>query len=333
MACCYEFEMKDLYSINSVKYSPPFATAPDTFWQLEYNPISTSNPDYCSFYLVSICKKKQNIDSKWNKCLPAKIYFKRSDGKIYREFDVLRMDSIVEGIDNFCRRISLHLVNVIGVKFNHTRFVENCTEPPFPSKPIPDNLILAWSSELNKPDKANVKLNVQGQTIYASSTILAKRSEYFQRIFEGEWAECKRDIDFPTVAEDLTPSSTKLPTLQPYKYEINITDFKYRTLYGIADKYLLTDLQDEIKSMLILKTNRKNAAEMLFKHAWKWEELKAIMMPYVVENFEEIRKTKGFKDIVKNKLDYSMYHELNTEILMSLYPAQDSDCDESISSI
>ncbi|CAG8468810.1 12640_t:CDS:2 [Acaulospora colombiana] len=292
--------------------------------------ISTVNPDYCSFYLVSICKK-QKIDSNWNRCLPAKLYFKRSDGRIYKEFDILKMESIVEGVDNFCKRVSLHIVNVIGVKFSSTRFVEDFIEPPFP-KPIPENLISAWSSELDRPDKANVKINVQGQTIYASSTILAKRSEYFQRIFEGEWAECNRDVDVPMMTDDLVsnpstspPSSfssnksevsvsrSPSPTLRRYKYEINITDFKYRTvlqmlnflytnqlpickdggddedgedqdiweLYSIADKYLLTDLQSEIKSNLTLKTDRKNAAEMLFKYAWRWKELKAIMMPYV----------------------------------------------------
>jgi hypothetical protein len=201
----------------------------------------------------------------------------------------------------------------------------------FGTKQVAENLVNAWSNELNKPDRGDVKIKVQGRIIYANSSILKMRSDYFETMFEGQWIECNNKKRCDDNNENR------------YKYEIEITDFNYETvftmlhflytdeadfvnyswdniwnLFSICDKYFVEELRYKIKIHIINQLNERNAAEMLFKYAWKWPDLKEIITNYNVQHFMKIRKTRGFKQIVASKSDYPMYHELLEEILLGL---------------
>ncbi|CAG8840436.1 14854_t:CDS:2, partial [Racocetra persica] len=78
----------------------------------------------------------------------------------------------------------------IGVWIDDTR-LEN-EKPKYhclPSKPWPKDIIDAWYEELNQPDISDVQFNLSETTIFARSSILTKRSEYFRKIIEGSWIE------------------------------------------------------------------------------------------------------------------------------------------------
>lgn len=102
------------------------------------------------------------------------------------------------GMAQFCKREFLTDSIVMGVRLRRTRLVDqfdrslNTTKKQHQLRSVPKNLEAAWSSEFKRVGSGDVKITVQGQTIYASSTILAKRSDYFQRMFQGTWAECNR---------------------------------------------------------------------------------------------------------------------------------------------
>src|SRR5260364_186740 len=150
----------------------------------------------------------------------------------------------------FCRRSRLTNNLIIGVRLKNTQlgndFFRNLSfHKPIPTKQIPKNLISAWKNEFQKPGSGDVKITVQGQTIFASSSILAKRSEYFQRMFNGSWLECNRSIneqhmieddtisndrrDSTDIEIDGTKSSSKMTINRQYQYSVDIPDFDYQT--------------------------------------------------------------------------------------------------------
>lgn len=128
-----------------------------------------------------------------------------------------------------------------------------------------------------------------------------------------------------------------------FEYNVEITDFNYSSvfqmlcflytdyvqlndniwdLYGIANKYLITELEEQIKGKILRGISLKTCAENLFRYAWRWSNLKDEFMKFVVQNFNAVRNTNEFKKIIENKDDYPMYHQLNTEILLSLVPEE-----------
>src|ERR1044072_8502816 len=110
---------------------------------------------------------------------------------------------------------------------------------PFGTKQVAENLVRAWSNELNKPDRGDVIFKVQDRVIYANSSILAMRSDYFETMFEGEWIECNNrnsnsnsnsnsnNYNNNSGSNDLTENEVDEDR---YKYEIEITDFNYETV-------------------------------------------------------------------------------------------------------
>jgi len=159
-------------------------------------------------------------------------------------------------------------------------------------------------------------------------------------MLDGPWAENSSNL---TSSDD--PSSISSTDNRKFQYNIEITDFNYSSvfqmllflytdqiqssyinndniweLYGIADKYLITELEHMIKARIFRGINIKTCAEKLFRYAWEWPVLKDEFMRYVVQNFSTVRNTNEFKMIIANKDDYPMFHQLNTEILLNFVP-------------
>ncbi|RIA89883.1 BTB/POZ protein [Glomus cerebriforme] len=277
---------------------------------------------------------KENEESKHfrDTFLPLKVVLKTPSGDIIHEVSTDDKIFVKTGFFLvFNRPRSLLLNNIIiNVQFNEVRFTKIPPKLSLGTKQVAENLVYAWSNELNKPDRGDVKFKVQDRVIYANSSILATRSDYFETMFEGEWIECNKQR-----------SSTNDVNENRYKYEIEITDFNYETvlamlhflytdeadfvnysldniwnLFSISDKYFVEDLRHKIKIHIISILNERNAAEMLFKYAWKWPDLKEMIKNFNIEHFVKIRKTRGFKQIVASKSEYPMYNELLEEILL-----------------
>ncbi|CAG8541085.1 9992_t:CDS:2 [Dentiscutata heterogama] len=263
-------------------------------------------------------------DPSRNNCLPARMYLKRPDGSIIKEmttssrfkFKAVKIRRL--RMAQFCRRSRLTDNLIIGVRLKSTQlgnhfFRTLSFHEPAPIKPIPVTLISAWKNEFQKPGSGDVKITVQGQTIFASSSILAKRSEYFQRMFNGSWLECNQSIaNEQHMIEDDTISSDR-------RVDINNCPNIWN-LYTIANKYLITDLEMEAKLKILEGMSINTAAESLFRNAWKWPDLKKRFLRYVVDNFSQIRNSHGYKNIVANRSKYPMFLELNSEILLAFVP-------------
>ncbi|CAG8702219.1 12379_t:CDS:2, partial [Dentiscutata heterogama] len=217
---------------------------------------------------------------------------------------------------------------IIGVRLKNTQlgnnFFRNLTfHKPIPIKQIPKNLISAWKNEFQKPESGDVKITVQGQTIFASSSILARRSEYFQSMFNGSWSEsiaCRQyrySIDIP----DFDYQTTLQMLIYLYTDQVDINNCpNVWNLYTIANKYLISGLEMEAKLKILEGMNIDNAVEGLFSNAWKWPDLKKRFLRYVVDNFLQIRNSQVYKDIVADRSKYPMFLELNSEILLTFVP-------------
>src|SRR2546429_5627293 len=81
---------------------------------------------------------------------------------------------------------------IIGVQLDRAEFSNQPFRKSFKSQSISQDLKSSWASELHNPNTADVKMIVEeNRFIYASSSLLAKRSTYFQTLFEGHWVEYK----------------------------------------------------------------------------------------------------------------------------------------------
>ncbi|RGB29491.1 BTB/POZ protein, partial [Rhizophagus diaphanus] len=301
----------------------------------------TSDPKNYQILLCTILNKDEESKHFTDTFLPLKVILKTPSGDIIHEVSTNDKIFVKSGLFLVYNRPRSTLLNniIINVQFSEARFTKIPPKTTFGTKQVAENLVNAWSNELNKPDRGDVKFKVQGRAIYANSSILAMRSDYFEAMFEGEWMECNKK---QRSQRSSTTNTKNEINENRYKYEIEITDFNYETviamlhflytdeadfinysldniwnLFSISDKYFVDDLRHRIKIHIINNLlNERNAAEMLFKYAWKWPDLKELIKNYNIQHFVKIRKTKGFRQIVASKSDYPMYHELLEELLL-----------------
>ncbi|CAG8730196.1 16419_t:CDS:2, partial [Cetraspora pellucida] len=343
---CFEFELDNIKNLKGVVYTPRFETLPDIFWQLRFEPTSSTDPEYCDVALLALRNSNEvdYFDPVRNHCLPAEIYLKTITGWVLRIDDTgpFKLDHIVACrlyINRFCKKSHITDKIIFGVKFQKIQLGIIRFNTPFPAKQIPQELISAWANELNSSSQNDVKFTIQGRSIVAKSCILSKRSEYFRRMFSGTWSECFRTKnlinnsinDLTSNLDDKCSISKKKESW--YRYKIEIIDFKYETffkmlqflysdsfvynsledlwdIYSVADKYLITDLLNRAKSELLLIMSYDNVADMYFGNAFKYPDLKKVMMDFIIENFGEVKKTDGWKAAFENKSKYTAYQEL-----------------------
>ncbi|CAG8582674.1 11117_t:CDS:2, partial [Racocetra fulgida] len=224
---------------------------------------------YCSVYLVAIPSHEEGgTTSTWTNraTYSADIYIKHPE-------------TFVE-----IKKATLDTTKFSAIKplreFDKTEFGTPDEKPRFPGngKPFPDDLVTAWADQLNKPEHADVEFRVQGQSIYANTTILTRRSEYFQRMFEGRWME---SITYNQSEEDQVTNTQPPPQQQVPTPEDEDTDMDSNILGGNST----------------------------FSHKRRrYDELRDHVMSYVVQNFQNVCKTSGFKNITLNSdSDYSDY--------------------------
>ncbi|CAG8603588.1 8285_t:CDS:2 [Ambispora leptoticha] len=204
----FEYALFEVSKLSGEVYSPPFATSDDMFWQLKFVPSYKEDPDYFSLFLCAIPNgEEEHLTTSWSRRsqVSATLYLRTP--LLYQSDTIVSspyVKSFTIGMDNFCSKWAGYGLNrfykksllpdefILGVDFDKTIFRPLAQAGPLPVIPIPDNLIKAWTSQLNKVETADVQFNVQGQIIYAHSSILSKRSEYFQKLFQQKWSEYQK---------------------------------------------------------------------------------------------------------------------------------------------
>ncbi|RHZ77197.1 hypothetical protein Glove_184g70 [Diversispora epigaea] len=204
--CSFEYQLSNVRQLEGKICSPHFETMPNISWQLGFVLESPNDPEYCAIYLHAICNTDEieEYDQLRNDCLPALLYIKRLDGTFIKQmitssrfqFKSVKIRRL--RMAQFCKREFLTDSIIMGVRLRRTTLLDqfdkslNIPKKSIQLRSVPRNLEVAWNNEFKRAGSGDVKITVQGQTIYASSTILAKRSDYFQRMFQGTWVECNR---------------------------------------------------------------------------------------------------------------------------------------------
>ncbi|CAG8587559.1 12145_t:CDS:2 [Ambispora leptoticha] len=312
----YEFLLANVSKMTRGVYSPPFGTHEDMFWQLEFTPSCKDDPEYCSVYLCAIANSEEkNSTEIWARRneISATLFLRPSDPltSIENTLNIRKNLSLDDysatfplwGFDCFCKRSVLPDEIILGVMFDKTEFTPWSMKTPFPTKPIPDPLIEAWSATLNKQETVDVQFNVKGTLIYASSTILSKRSEYFQKVFQEKWSESQKkapkqrqnsisgslhalSLNNNNSESNTSLQASKLPQAvssppNGYKFVVDVPDFDHATFLEML-RFLYTDqvlFDDKLES-------HKSALDLF-----------AIADKYLIADLRQRAKVKIFKDL------------------------------------
>ncbi|CAH1758247.1 17710_t:CDS:2 [Entrophospora sp. SA101] len=317
---CFEFLLSNVTKITNTVYSPPFGTSHDMFWQLEFIPNSSEEPNHCAAFLFAIPNHEEaNNPGTWSRrnTLNAKIYLKNARNQTFLKKQAVKMNSFSTklsgwGWEAFYIKANLPDHVLFGVEFERVEMGLVSQKWPLPNSPnqseiIPHDLLKAWESLLNNPITSDVQFDIQGQIIYANSFILSSRSKYFQLILQ----------------EMLRFLYTNNVTFVDKKDEKN-SHGSALELYRISDKYLIDDLRELAKAEIFKDLNVNDAAEFLFGTAWQYPELKEQAMKFFVNHFPNIRQTIGFKNILADPSSYPAFIDTFNEALAELFPVTGS---------
>ncbi|CAG8630390.1 9171_t:CDS:2, partial [Cetraspora pellucida] len=194
----YKISVDTLRSQKSY-YSPPFATSENMFWQLKFDLECQENLGYCSLWLVALANPQENVSTDiWSDrseysatCFMKNPYKEMNFGKL----ENYNIRSCLYGFAKFIERNKLPKEGevTIGVRFNKIIFSSERSTQIFPSPEFPPELIKVWKSECNKSTISDVQFNFpnhDNKCVYARSTILTERSEYFKAMLQrGVWNE------------------------------------------------------------------------------------------------------------------------------------------------
>ncbi|CAG8524923.1 4030_t:CDS:2 [Ambispora gerdemannii] len=355
-------------------WSPPFATSTNMYWQLNYEAENEAEPGHCALWLRAIPNYEESTsNTMWIERAKMKplLYFKsalnkKSHVNIYETFIEPEEYSLFSGRlgYNFTRAYLPPRI-ILGVTFTELRSQSDRADFPFPPKYLSGNAVNAWMHLLCDKETADVVFNTKGKKIYANTSILSARSEYFRGLFSREWAESTSSASFSS--NDKNDNSDACDSIVNYhskeicienskiKYVVDVTDFdsdvfmamlrflhttdvvlnRYTDstswsckIFAISDKYLISELRGMAKGQILYQLSIENAAEIFYEFAWKWNDLKEEVLKYVIEHFPKIRKTKGYKKICKPEAD-ARIGSLTIEIINALdFPSDTSSEDE-----
>ncbi|KAJ1557985.1 Leucine-zipper-like transcriptional regulator 1 [Nowakowskiella sp. JEL0078] len=176
---------------------------------------------------------------------------------------------------------------------------------------------LAFRSLLSNPDISDVQFKVDGKIIYAQKSVLSAVSDYFLTMFNSGLQESMTPtiIDIP----DFPYSAFHNLLLFLYTHELDtpssLADMGY--LYVIADKYEVPELGTRAKELLQENLTPDNVAGFLFNFACRFVLLRELVMSFLVENWNEVRKTDDFARWVGGKPG-DEYASVVAELLLKL---------------
>ncbi|KAG9304808.1 hypothetical protein G9A89_016838 [Geosiphon pyriformis] len=371
----FEFEV-----MNSSReyFSQTFSSAPNMFWQLTWAQDNMDDSGEWGVFLHAV-RNQEEMDSAgvWSERsnLQIVLYVTEisSNAKILEEtLDHVeysvgqtgwgRQLRILSNSNNFISYLflsatgfTLSLANIpkqvcVGVIFGQISAHGGKITPPLPRPLIPRDLITAWAESLGHEHCSDVRFSVRDQYIYSNSIILSQRSEYFRRLFEGNWRETT--LSLSAIVRKPKPLSPHKALVHPnsmsdsttnvhIKYPIEVPDFEYETFFAmlhflytneirfgqedsetsalkilaVSDKYLIHELRNRAKNRITSELNCENVSKLFFSEAWKWPDLKKVVFEYIIDNFEVVRRSDGFKRMRSECKDHMMANELLFELL------------------
>ncbi|CAG8541787.1 5128_t:CDS:2 [Paraglomus brasilianum] len=89
-------------------------------------------------------------------------------------------------------------------------------------------------------------------------------------------------------------------------------------IYTLADQYCITDLSELAKASILENLSPENVAEMLFGSGYLYPELKGPLLEYIIRNFNDVKKSEGFRHVLDHPEEYENYAEVIKEIFAGL---------------
>ncbi|CAG8452511.1 6774_t:CDS:2 [Paraglomus occultum] len=89
-------------------------------------------------------------------------------------------------------------------------------------------------------------------------------------------------------------------------------------IYTLADQYCISDLSELAKASILENLSPENVAEMLFGSGYLYPELKGPLLEYIIRNFNDVKKSEGFKHVLDHPEEYENYAEVIKEIFAGL---------------
>ncbi|CAG8614309.1 18771_t:CDS:2 [Rhizophagus irregularis] len=311
-------------------YTPPFATTQNMFWQLKFHPESKDHNEFCALWLVALPNpiEKYSPENWSDRSKYSVTYFMKNpcEKLNFGKLENYNARSPVWGFTKFCKKDRLPKEGeiTIGVRFNKVKYETEKIATPLPSQPFPQDLLKAWKLELDQPNISDVQFHFNDfndKILYARSSILVERSEYFRCMFQQDkWSESKFTTNSSTTKALITsPISSKScsSTISTKRSWNNLFDL-YSTMYRenistkVPKKYIVnvSDFHhDTFKTMLkFLYTNQVEFyPNSLYKRPI---DLFIIADKYLITELRDRSKSKILKDL---KPDGAVEMLFNTE--------------------
>ncbi|GBB94047.1 hypothetical protein RclHR1_02280020 [Rhizophagus clarus] len=330
----FEFSIPHtITSYDKVVYTSVFSTGDNIFWQLEYHPTEMENMDYCLLYLIAIPNPEETQTMKyWSKRadLSATIYVKSYE--YYNSYSLRTDDYSVRNRawgKNFIKPLDLNYPITIGVTFMNSKLERNQIDSPMTTTPKQNKFLKLWEEEFNNRDSNDVQFNLKDGVIYARKSILLRRSEYFRRLFQGSWSETNKTLQknknnshYVINIPDISYVTFREMLRYLYTDEISFNNFNCTPLeiFKIADKYLISNLREFARIEINKTLTLNNAMYVLFNEAWKWPDLKDDVINFIILNFDQVRETVEYKELVSEYKSHPAGIEIMYEIVGKLIP-------------
>ncbi|CAG8525773.1 7197_t:CDS:2 [Rhizophagus irregularis] len=310
----YQVNLPKSLEIEEDYYSPIFGTN-NMFWRIF---ILLEDDDYYGLYLQPVANQDEIIWGERSK-LTFNLFAKeiRNDNQIIELYS--KSFAIPPGtpIDN---------ANFDNIEYNQSK--------TYYPEPIPKDLIDAWKEHLFNFQSADVEFDVQGEKFYACSSILSKRSEYFEKMLSGHWFESTLNNSTCQIKHRIqisTYSPITISAMLKYFYTNQIQwtnedndDSIAIELFRLADQYVLLDLRERAKTRILDELTISNVSKIMFNLVPNYNDLKKPVLNFMAINFEENIKVSFVFESKDESEDYQVKIEaMKQELYNAVFSTND----------
>ncbi|CAG8573889.1 7231_t:CDS:2 [Ambispora gerdemannii] len=277
----HEFTINNILNVSTELYCPPFATSSEMFWQLRFVSESTKHPQYCELFLFAIPNEHE------------------------------RKGQVVWERRNSCAAyiyIKHPTQGYIAKKAIEKSF--SCAEQSWGSRKFCKRSLLSSNIIIGVEfDKCQTSAHKQKSPFPPEPTSKDLVKAWHRQLNNPQMADLKLVVQ----GQAIYASSCILSARSEYFCQM------------LKGSWMEAVQSEELRSICYLKIMDEltvdDAAEILFSSGWKWDDLKADLMKFVVKNFTKVRETPGFYQIMQNSTLYPNFAEILGEIHSSLIPS------------
>ncbi|CAG8650812.1 2028_t:CDS:2, partial [Paraglomus occultum] len=307
---------------------------------------SQDSPAYCSLFLCAVpndeeekselawTKRHRFIASLWLKDAAAQPGWRNIIDPVELNMENYSKEKPVWGFSRFVRKSQVPKEISIGISLQGLTMSTDRITVPVSRSVLPTNLIEAWEDDINNMDISDIKFVVKGRPLYARSSILRRRSEYFDTLLREDngvsgtrttgrsnhrrTSFASHDADVESLAsvgstgtysrvitiDDIQPETflEMLRFLYTNQVSFSHNEGSGRTvldLIVVADKYCLYDLKQAAIDELTRNIKTSRIIDTLASIVHKVAGFKQDMVDIVLRNYSQRKAVSVLKQISK----------------------------------